>query len=305
MNYWLIIHTYTYFSIINEEILFYNSLSNDYLISKDAEIYYFLKELKIEENLNIIKISEKHFQNENISIFLDNLKSKFMADILPINISSKKPVQFPKYPKLQLDIDKKSKKLDILEGENILDNIYKFNLYINVEKNAEYENAYKQFPFIINSEQELDYELIRDFFDNYNLTNLNTINIIGNVNYSKILQLLKYFNDKPFVITVLLNFNTVDLDFIQKTNFHNVIYNFYFIYPYDTEKLEKLLFYKNINFEFSFPVENNEQFENINKIINNYLKFLVSYIHHLQVVSINAIIVKLLINRDLRFNKNA
>ena len=95
-KYWLTVEPYVYIGLTNSDVLLYNTLDGKTIRSNNMEIIKVLQEILREDNGGIVLLSHEELNNENIKYFIEQLREKFMGDIIPVSLSKNKPVQI--YP---------------------------------------------------------------------------------------------------------------------------------------------------------------------------------------------------------------
>ena len=101
-KYWLIIEPYVYINLTEENVLLYNTLDSAFIESSQIEVIDLIRELLKEENVGVIRIETKQLAEQPvIKIFIDELREKFMGDLVDQSLSNGRPVQilpFINYP---------------------------------------------------------------------------------------------------------------------------------------------------------------------------------------------------------------
>lgn len=101
-KYWLIIEPYVYINLTEENVLLYNTLDSAFIESSQIEVIDLIRELLKEENVGVIRIKTKQLAEQPvIKIFIDELREKFMGDLVDQSLSNGRPVQilpFINYP---------------------------------------------------------------------------------------------------------------------------------------------------------------------------------------------------------------
>ena len=82
-KYWLIIEPYVYINLTEENVLLYNTLDSAFIESSQIEVIDLIRELLKEENVGVIRIETKQLAEQPvIKIFIDELREKFMGDLV-------------------------------------------------------------------------------------------------------------------------------------------------------------------------------------------------------------------------------
>ena len=92
-DYWFTIEPYVYVGLTNQCVLLYNTLDRETIESDQVEVIELLKETLQKENYGVVLLTGKRYQNKNINAFIQELRKKYMGDIIDIALSSGRPVQ--------------------------------------------------------------------------------------------------------------------------------------------------------------------------------------------------------------------
>jgi len=129
---WLYIEPYVHITLKNENVLLYNTVNGESIrYFNEPFIAALIKKLINKKNRWVLMIDEKTLSSTTIQKFIDEIRNKFIGDIIPTNWSNKKPFIFVPYPIInrklgkQLNLPGKNK---TLEYGNYLNEI---TLYIN------------------------------------------------------------------------------------------------------------------------------------------------------------------------------
>lgn len=123
-RYWIFLEPYVYVSILEKEILLYNTLDGKMIHSKDKNIVNLIKDLYTIENLGVIPVELG--KTNIIDSFIFDIRKHFMGDIIPIT-NPIKPIQLMPH----LRIDNKNNKLDSFNVDNILSSLIEITFFAN------------------------------------------------------------------------------------------------------------------------------------------------------------------------------
>jgi pseudo-rSAM protein len=151
-DYWLVLEPYVHVITRNMHTLFYNSLSKTALeYHNEPQITRIAEQLSESSNGYVIRLLRKELLDTTVAGFIDKLRETFMGDLIGLDRSAAKPVNFP--PKVMLlnpvhpKIPEAGKLEQALDINNYLREII---IYLNTGSpaaTAPYTEAFKQFIF--------------------------------------------------------------------------------------------------------------------------------------------------------------
>ena len=247
-NYWFKIEPYVHISIVNSNVLLYNTFDGSFIESKDIEIVKLLKETLLKENCGVVLLTAERYNLDNIRKFIMELRAKYMGDIIDIELSKSKPVQIMPFTSL-LNIQELFKKQNFPTGKKILEYLSEISIYVDYNTNIMDLNSFLK-----------------------SLPNISTVNIIGNLkdvaNYKELLLVLDQF---PSLKKITCNYSNVIS--LQPEFVNNFSYSILINYPIDISKWNysrRLLLNQSIPFECIFEVTSMDNYSQINKFIEEF-----------------------------------
>lgn len=247
-NYWFKIEPYVHISIVNSNVLLYNTFDGSFIESKDIEIVKLLKETLLKENCGVILLTAERYNLDNIRKFIMELRAKYMGDIIDIELSKSKPVQIMPFTSL-LNTQELFKKQNFPTGKKILEYLSEISIYVDYNTNIMDLNSFLK-----------------------SLPNISTVNIIGNLkdvaNYKELLLVLDQF---PSLKKITCNYSNVIS--LQPEFVNNFSYSILINYPIDISKWNysrRLLLNQSIPFECIFEVTSMDNYSQINKFIEEF-----------------------------------
>lgn len=96
-NYWFKIEPYVHIGISKNSALLYNTLDGVTIESYKADVIELLRESIQKINCGVVFLSANRYNNENIKLFIQELRKKYMGDIIDVNLSIDKPIQIMPY----------------------------------------------------------------------------------------------------------------------------------------------------------------------------------------------------------------
>lgn len=247
-NYWFKIEPYVHISIVNSNVLLYNTFDGSFIESKDIEIVKLLKETLLKENCGVVLLTAERYNLDNIRKFIMELRAKYMGDIIDIELSKSKPVQIMPFTSL-VNTQESFKKQNFPTGKKILEYLSEISIYVDYNTNIMDLNSFLK-----------------------SLPNISTVNIIGNLkdvaNYKELLLVLDQF---PSLKKITCNYSNVIS--LQPEFVNNFSYSILINYPIDISKWNysrRLLLNQSIPFECIFEVTSMDNYSQINKFIEEF-----------------------------------
>ena len=247
-NYWFKIEPYVNISIVNSNVLLYNTFDGSFIESKDIEIVKLLKETLLKENCGVVLLTAERYNLDNIRKFIMELRAKYMGDIIDIELSKSKPVQIMPFTSL-VNTQELFKKQNFPTGKKILEYLSEISIYVDYNTNIMDLNSFLK-----------------------SLPNISTVNIIGNLkdvaNYKELLLVLDQF---PSLKKITCNYSNVIS--LQPEFVNNFSYSILINYPIDISKWNysrRLLLNQSIPFECIFEVTSMDNYSQINKFIEEF-----------------------------------
>lgn len=222
INYWFYLEPYVYANVKGSKILLYNTLDHACIIKDNEYLASIIKSVLIPDNCGVISLNlSKNHSNELYS-FINEIRDKFMGDIIPINLSSKKPVQPLPIAHIRQEMKKMKGGDNELQGVDVLKYLFEISIFLNnsCEHGCEYCLLYhKQFPFCTkysNSDNSFSFNnlvLIVSYITKYNFDR--QINLFGGDytwlidNEDKVRDILYPIIDKCKVFCYQKSLNTI------------------------------------------------------------------------------------------------
>lgn len=178
VDYWFTIEPYVYINILNKKALLYNTLDGKYIKTFNLKIIQILEEILCEKNCGVALLPQYVYDDIEIKTFINELRSKFMGDIIEVSLSEGKPVQILPYLNYK-DLHKYKHQFSSLE--NLLQTLCEITIYLDDTVNVKALIEYLQ-SFSLN----LTYNIIGDW---KNIPNGNLlIDYLGQISYSNYIQ---------------------------------------------------------------------------------------------------------------------
>ena len=185
--FWFYLEPYVYATVKKDKVLLYNTLDHNSIIKEDTLIAKTIRSILDLANCGVISIKYNPNHTDSFTLFIQEVRNKFMGDIIPVEMSTCKPVQL--LPLVHLKQEVKKKKMtnsNTVQGIDLLQYLSEISLNINrtCQFNCKHCLDYgKQFNFCSNSalsddKNDLTYiERMIDYITRYNYNG--RINLFG------------------------------------------------------------------------------------------------------------------------------
>ncbi|MBS6225575.1 TIGR04150 pseudo-rSAM protein [Parabacteroides johnsonii] len=247
-DYWFTIEPYVFIGITNKHVLLYNTLDGITIESDKDDVVNLLHELVRTESCGVVLLTNEQYKQKDINDFIQELRDKYMGDIINICCSKIKPVQLLPYYDIcgKIDIYKNH---NFSVYKNILDNLSEINIYVDSTI-----DVIKLIHFLQSIPKGV------------------TFNIVGDVEkvpeYEK---LLYYFNQLSSPKNILCSYKNV---IVLQPNFEN---NFSFKilvdFPVDMQQWERsrsILLFQTLPIEYVFDVSSEEECLLVEQIVDQF-----------------------------------
>lgn len=136
INYWFIIEPYVYIRITTKAVLLYNTLDGSYVLSSREEIIELVKKILDKKNVGVVLLEADELNKEVILRFIEEVRSKFIGDIINTRLSSQKPIQvIPTLNSLDDNKFEVYKRQNFPLLTNLFENLHKIELNIDEQTN--------------------------------------------------------------------------------------------------------------------------------------------------------------------------
>ena len=247
-DYWFTIEPYVFVDIKSKHVLLYNTLDGVTIESTNEKIVELLQETLQEENCGVALLTHERYRQEEICCFVDELREKFMGDVINVSLSDGKPVQilpFYNYSKEQ----ELYKKNNFSSYKNIMEKLFEISLYIDATTNIT-----KLIHFLITLPKNL------------------TFNIVGNMeevpNYSELFSYLDHCSSPKNLLCSYKNIIP-----LQPIFAHNFSYQISVSFPINVERWNhamKVLLSQALPVEFVFEVSSEEDVQLSEQLIEQH-----------------------------------
>lgn len=184
-QYWFYLDNYVHVERLGERLLLYNSLTGEIREYADnPAVLGLIEKIQSPQNLLVVELGEKEFQDPEISAFVREVRNLFMGDLIEISRSTGKPVQLMPMIKLHRDADKMKTESFRSVGVDVMKYLDQMALYVNSGCTLGCglcPAAYKQFLWCSreNGEDELHIDKLRQMFDQLVGSDLCHVHILG------------------------------------------------------------------------------------------------------------------------------
>lgn len=198
---------YVHISLKGDSLLLYNPLNGkilEYAGSDYLPIFKLARRLQSPKNLLVVRLTAEDLSNKIIAGFVNDVRNRFMGNIIDTASVKEKPVQLMPMLKVHKDAEEIKKSAHHSVGTEMMKYPVEISLYINGACSRDCSicpSAFKQFLCCtqgINTRRELEFDYIYDIFEQLRSAPLDRVNLLGGdiFKYSQWQQLTAFFNDK-------------------------------------------------------------------------------------------------------------
>ena len=236
INYWFTIEPYVFVGFHENKALLYNTLDGSILKSDKTEVIKLLCETFQKDNCGVVLLTNERYNQKDINLFINQLRDKFMGDIIDINLSKGKPVQlFPYYNYLDKKVTLKS--IYSSENKNILENLFEISLH--------FDSSTKTMQLI---------SLIRS------IPNMAVFNLVGKIKdiikHRELLSSLGHLSANKYIFCSYKDIVPIQL-VLENTFAYKIVVRF----PIDAKKwknTKEILLNQHLSYEYVFEVSSDE-----------------------------------------------
>lgn len=247
-NYWFTIEPFVYVGLTNQVALLYNTLDGELINSNNSEVIYLLNRVLLKDNHGVALLTNEECKSKEIKDFIEELRDKYMGDVLDTSFSKYKPVQLFPYSNYQ-DRKKLHKKINFFPYEDVLENLFEVSIYLG---------------------KDTDISILVDFLRSMPRTT--KYNILGDLNRVDVYEQLFVFLDQssstkyiwfPYTEVAVLPFGlNNNFSFIISIDF-----------PLDKQRLEhswQSLINQDLPFEYVFNISSVEELQKAGEIVEMF-----------------------------------
>lgn len=247
-KYWFTIEPFVYISLTNQAALLYNTLDGEMIDSNNSEVIYLLNRVLLKENYGVVLLTNEECKSKEIKDFIEELREKYMGDILDASLSKNKPIQLFPYFNYQ-DRKKLYKKINFFPYEDVLENLFDVSIHLG---------------------KDTDISILMDFLRSMPRTT--KYNILGDLNQVDVYeQLFVFLDQRSSAKYIWFPYTEVAvLPFCLNNNFSYIIS---IDFPLDKQQLEhswQSLKNQDLPFEYVFNISSVEELQEAGEIIEMF-----------------------------------
>lgn len=130
-GYWFYLEPYVHVVVRRDAALLYNTVNGERIETSDPDPLKLIRALQHYMNQGVIYLDEETHSQKEIKTFIEEVREKYIGDIIDVTLFPEKPIQFTPIPKLYKGtVRQKSDPLE-LPAENILSYVQFIYLKIN------------------------------------------------------------------------------------------------------------------------------------------------------------------------------
>lgn len=247
-KYWLTIEPYVYIGLTKTNLLLYNTLDGETIRTNNIKIIKLLQEILREDNGGIVLLPHEKLNDKDIKYFIEQLRGKFMGDIIPVSLSKNKPFQI--YPLFN-------------SSNSRIQNIYKKQNFTTEKSSLNY---LAEISLVVDSTTDIDHLIpLLDSFPKKLI-----LNIIGNlIDVNDYHKLLKYLQLNPFTMH---NIHCSYGNIARYPDFNDSFFKYKIEvrFPVNKHKWTFLSSKGSAICEYLFLITSEEEYQESLKLINTY-----------------------------------
>lgn len=170
-DYWFVIEPYVYISVNDNYVLLYNTIDGVTIESDRAEVINLVRGTLQKENCGVVLLTYEQYKQNKINGFIEELREKFMGDIIDVTLSNGKPVQLLPFYNLS-DKHELYIRHNFSSFKNVLENLIEISIHVDYTTNVNKLISFLQsvpgnltFNICGNLGDVVDYKELMSFFD--------------------------------------------------------------------------------------------------------------------------------------------
>lgn len=275
-TFWLYLEPFTFLWHKKDKGIIYNSVSYQVIeFHNTGLVQDIVKELLNINNLYCIEITEKQLSNKGLNNLVSSITQSNSGGLVRKNITHKKPVIIPPYPRVFLDKDYITKENTLAVNENLIG----LNIFINGDCELDCtlcSSMYKQVLHCTKSDHYIGIDLLENIFTQIAGYDLTFINLLGgNISkYNEIENLIDLIaiNNK-LTFNLYIDFRNISVNFLKYfENINNCVLTICF-HASSLEKINNNQIFRQINcinYKFICYLENRNEYDLFNSFLNKY-----------------------------------
>ena len=186
-KYYFYFECYTCIKTTETCALILNTFDNQKIISSDKRIIALIEKMIAKKN-SVLEIDFDNFYKDDLyQSFFDEVRNKYMGDLIDVKLSKGEPVNFYPIPKVEDNIRKKEKQDKSIDFNFLCNSLFNLTLFLNTacRHNCPHCKDYgKQFHCCTKFSckdacNSIDSEIIEEIFNYARFENLNRIHLLG------------------------------------------------------------------------------------------------------------------------------
>lgn len=247
-DYWFKIEPYVHISITDNCVLFYNTLDGVYIESDKIKAIELIKKTLHKTNYGVILLTSEQYQQKDINNLINELRNKYMADLIDVDLSKGKPIQI--LPLFNLyNIQELFKKHNFSSSKNILEYLSEVSIYVDHKSNiTDLISFLKSLPIV------------------------SFINIIGNLDFIvNQIELLSFLRQLPSSKNIICSY--ANISSLRSNLNNNFSYQLSVNFPVDVQQLNysnQIRLNQALSFEYIFEVSSLDDYQEAENFVEQY-----------------------------------
>ena len=236
--------------LTRQHALLYNTLDGETIESNKAEIIELLRKTTQKKNCGVSLLRHGEYEQKDINAFIQEMREKYMGDIIDVALSKGKPVQllpffnFPDPNKLDI-----YKKHNFSSSKDALEKLSEISIHVDHTTDVA-----KLIPFLQSASGRITFSLVGNIWSVENYT-----------------ELLSFLNQYPFLKNIVCSYKHIMIS--QTALEGKFLYKIQVQFPIDRQKWDnsrQILLQQALPFEYVFEVTSAEDCEHAEQLIKQF-----------------------------------
>lgn len=245
-DYWFTIEPYVYVGFGVHHVLLYNTLDSSIIESTNEQIIALLKRSLLIDQCGVCLLKEEEYADPYVFNFINNLKEKYMGDIIDVSLSDKKPIQnTPYFNFIDKDLNTYKRNSFNLEGD-VDGSLCKIDIYVGKET-----DIYGLIAFLSMMKEGV------------------CVDIIGNMNsVNNVSDFVRFLQTKSENIC-----NVIDYRSLKEIIRNDISYKIEINFPLNVDAFDnivKICKKQSVSIEYVFDITSEYEYSCLLDIVNKY-----------------------------------
>ena len=278
--YWFYLSSdvYVSYNLEQTKMLLYHTHTGKEFEVNDKNSIELVKDVYEPDNLGVIKFPEIKANNQELTVFVENIIKLRMGGVMNIEYEKKKPINLLPILNLSNDVERLKNSDDVsLIIPDLISYLSELNIYINGGCELQCPGCsvfYRQVKSCFNSrkDDELHPSQLRKILDQLKYSRVKKINILGGniFQYSYLCELLRIIKEYEFDFHLWSNYMNIPNEKSLICPSNNIFNDVLVTFPVQASSLETSLKRYEDRSKFHFLIENEKQYVDAINLIENF-----------------------------------